>query len=99
MWQTSVSVPRPTSSATVRVGPQGRLVIPAELRAALGIEPGDTLVARAEDGQLVLERRAQVLGRLRAELRGRRAGSAVDELIAERREEARREEAERAGGA
>jgi len=53
----------------------------------------------AEDGQLVLERRAQVLGGLRAELRGRRAGSAVDELIAERREEARREEAERAGGA
>lgn len=93
MWHTPREVPRPASPATVRVGPQGRLVIPAELRAELGIEPGDTLLARIEDGQLVLERRAQILGRLRAEVRA--AGptpSAVDALLAERREEARREE-------
>ena len=46
-----------------------------------------------------MERPEDILARLRAELRhapGARA-SAVDELIAERREEARRQEAERAG--
>lgn len=67
-------------------------MIPAELREALGFEAGLVLVARAEDGRLVLERREDVLRRLRA-----RFGSVprdVDlagELLAERREEARRE--------
>ena len=71
------------------MGPQGRLVIPAELRRELGIEPGEILLASAEDGRLVLETR-------RALLRGltRRFGAAlpsVEELLAERRREARRE--------
>ena len=50
------------SAATpLQVGPQGRIVIPAAVRQSLGIEPGDTLVARVEDGRLVLETRAHLL--------------------------------------
>jgi len=53
-------------------------------------------MAHVEEDRLVLERREQILERLRGELRGTApAGtSMVDELIAERRAEARREAAE-----
>jgi AbrB family looped-hinge helix DNA binding protein len=79
----------------VTVGPQGRLVVPAPLRRRLGIEAGDVLVARAEDDRLVFERRQAVLARLRKRFAVVPAGvSLADELIAERREEARRENSE-----
>ncbi|MGB5774161.1 MAG: AbrB/MazE/SpoVT family DNA-binding domain-containing protein, partial [Sedimenticolaceae bacterium] len=32
----------------VQLGPQGRLVIPAHLRRALDLKPGDRLIARKE---------------------------------------------------
>jgi AbrB family looped-hinge helix DNA binding protein len=76
----------------VTVGPQGRLVVPARLRRRLGIETGDVLVARAQDDRLVLERRDAILARVRRLLADVPAGvSMVDELIAERRAEAKRE--------
>jgi len=66
------------------------------MRRTLEIQPGETLMAHVEEDRLVLERREQILERLRDELRGTTpAGtSMVDELIAERRAEARREAAE-----
>ena len=76
----------------VHVGPQGRVVLPAHLRRALGIHPGETLLARIEDGRLMLEKPEQVLARLQE--RFSRVPSEVnlaDELISERREEARKE--------
>lgn len=76
----------------VTIGPQGRLVVPAPLRKRLGIEAGDVLVARADDDRLVLERRDAILARVRTRLAAVPADVAmVDELIAERREEAKRE--------
>ncbi len=76
----------------VHVGPQGRIVIPAGLRKVLEIGPGDVLVARVEDGRVVLEKRENVLARVRRRFdRVPREVSLADELIAERREEARRE--------
>ena len=71
-------------------------MIPAEMRRELEIEPGETLMAHVESHRLVFERREQILERLRGELRGTvpEGTSAVDELIAERRAEARREAAE-----
>lgn len=74
----------------VRLGKQGRLVVPASLRQELGLEVGDELVARAEDGRLVFEPRAAVIRRLRARFAGVE-GSMAEELIRERREEAARE--------
>jgi AbrB family looped-hinge helix DNA binding protein len=76
----------------VRVGPQGRIVIPASLRRQLGIQPNDRLIARIEDGRLVLETRDSIVRRLQARFSHIPPEvSLVDELIAERREEARRE--------
>ena len=68
-------------------------MIPAQLRRELALKPGDTLMAHVESDRLVLERREQILVRLRAELRGKmpRGAGAVDDLIAERRAEGRRE--------
>ena len=84
-----------SSHATVRLGAQGRVVIPAELRRAAGFEQGEILVARVEAGRLVLERREAVLSRLRSRFAGLPPGvSLADELIAERRAEAADEEPE-----
>jgi antitoxin PrlF len=72
--------------ATVVLGKQGRLVIPAEVRAALGLAPGDRLHLRLAGQQLVLERPQDAAAELRALGSGiPRARSLVDELLAERR--------------
>ncbi|HEX4960058.1 MAG TPA: AbrB/MazE/SpoVT family DNA-binding domain-containing protein [Thermoanaerobaculia bacterium] len=83
----------PLASTKVPVGPQGRLVIPSEIRRQLGIVPGDVLIAVVEDERLVLEKREAVLQRLRRRFAHIPAGvSLADELISERRSESRREE-------
>ena len=74
----------------VKLGKQGRLVVPAPLREELGLEAGDELVARAEEGRLIFEPRAAVVERLRSRFRSVE-GSLAAELLAERREEAARE--------
>ncbi len=77
---------------TVTVGPQGRLVIPAQVRRALNISPGDRLSLAVEGERLSLEPAAAAAARARGMLSHLRTDvSAVDELIAERREEATRE--------
>lgn len=73
--------------AGVKLGKQGRLVVPVSLRQALGLEVGDELIARAENGQLVLEPKAAVAARLRDRFKSVE-GSLADELLAERRDEA-----------
>jgi AbrB family looped-hinge helix DNA binding protein len=81
--------------AELKVGRQGRIVIPAQIRAQLGLEEGSRLNARVEDDRLVLETPLAALERLRREFRAGAAGrDLVAELIAERRAEARREEEE-----
>lgn len=72
--------------ATVILGQQGRLVIPAEVRTALGLTAGDRLHLHVAGHKLVLERPQDAA----AELRGlasnvARTRSLVDELLAERR--------------
>lgn len=75
--------------ATVVLGQQGRLVIPAEIREALGLSPGDQLSLQVEDRRLVLERPTDSAARLRGLARRAASGrSLVDELLAERRAEA-----------
>ena len=82
-----------TLQARVQVGEKGRIVIPAPMREALGIRPGDTIEMRYEDYELkVSTRRARIR---RAQERARcyipKGVLLSEELIAERREEARRE--------
>lgn len=71
------------------------MTIPAQLRREAGIEVGDTVIVHVEDGRVVVETRAQLAARTRRDVAraGSGAGSAVDELIAERRDEAAREQA------
>lgn len=77
----------------LRVGRQGRVVIPAAMRRALGLEQGAVLVGHVEDGRLILERRDAVLRRLQSRFAAAvpRDISLADELAAERRDEVRRE--------
>lgn len=76
-----------------RINQQGRIVIPAECRAAAGLKPGDDLLIEpVGEGELRLRTREQALKE--AQRIVARYGSGRDlvaELIAERREEARRE--------
>jgi AbrB family looped-hinge helix DNA binding protein len=81
--------------ARVTLNKQGRIVIPAALRHALGVKPGDELVARVKDSQLVLETPDAILDRIQSWFSNIPSGvSLVDELLAERRKEARRENEE-----
>lgn len=52
------------SANEVQLGAQGRLVIPASLRKAMNLRPGDRLIARVSPDGLVLERREHVERRL-----------------------------------
>ena len=76
----------------VQVGTQGQVVIPAELRKALGLQAGDRLVARLAGESLVFERSETVRQRLRERFRHIPAEvSLADELIADRRAQAAEE--------
>jgi AbrB family looped-hinge helix DNA binding protein len=89
------SVNKLSKSVEVHLGGQGRLVIPAALRRSLGFESGDTLIARQEEGGLVLEKPETIKLRLKNRFsQVPKNTSLVDELIAERREEAKKENAE-----
>ena len=81
------------TTVPVRISKQGRLVVPAVLRRELGIEGEDDLVASVEDGKLLFRRRQSISEELQA-MFAHVEGSMADELIAERREEARREATE-----
>ncbi len=72
--------------ATLVLGQQGQLVIPAEVRVRLGLAPGDRLHLHLAGQRLVLERQQDAVAELRAlgsEVPKTR--SLVDELLAERR--------------
>ena len=83
--------PRPVER--VAIGEGGRVVIPASYRQALGLSDGDEVILQLSEGELRILtpeqalRRAQTLVR-RYVLDGR---SLAEELIQERRQEARRE--------
>jgi len=84
-----------SKSVEVHLGRQGRLVIPVALRRSLGFEAGDALIARLEEGRLVLEKPETIKLRLKARFsQVSKDRSLADELIAERREEVKREDAE-----
>jgi AbrB family looped-hinge helix DNA binding protein len=77
---------------TTKVGPDGRILVPVELRRELGLKAGDPIVARAEDGRLVIESRDAVVRRLQSSFDVvPHSVSLVDELVADRRAEAERE--------
>jgi AbrB family looped-hinge helix DNA binding protein len=81
------------ATSRVVLGRQGRIVIPAEIRRELALREGDELVALVDAGELLLLTREQLWARLRGAFKNVPAGvSLADELIAERREETRRDD-------
>jgi AbrB family looped-hinge helix DNA binding protein len=76
-----------------RINENGRLVIPASFRRTLGIAAGDTVVLRLDNDELTITTLRSRLKRAQQIVRKHvpRSVSLVDELIAERREAARRE--------
>jgi AbrB family looped-hinge helix DNA binding protein len=81
-----------TESLT-RINENGRVVIPASFRRALGIQSGDTVILRIENDELRITTLRQRLAKAQQLVHKHvpRTTSLVDELIAERREAARRE--------
>jgi len=79
--------------ASMRVNENGRVVIPASFRKRLGIRAGDELLVRMEDDELRITTLKRNIARAQRLVRKHvKAGaSLVDELIAERREAARKE--------
>jgi AbrB family looped-hinge helix DNA binding protein len=77
----------------MRVNQNGRIVIPASFRKALGIRTGDEVILRIEDDELRITTLRRRLQRARQLVRKhvKADTSLVDELIAERREAARNE--------
>jgi antitoxin PrlF len=71
--------------ATVVLGQQGRLVIPADLRAELGLAPGDRLHVQLAGRRLVVQRQQDAVEELRG-LANKvpKTRSLVEELLAER---------------
>jgi AbrB family looped-hinge helix DNA binding protein len=76
-----------------RINQNGRIVIPAVIRKAMGLKLGDSVVMSLEGGILRIEPQKARIRRVQQSL-GKLTPSDVvlsDELIAERREEARRD--------
>jgi antitoxin PrlF len=79
--------------AMVTIGSNGRFVIPAELRRALGVGEGDTLLVRVAGGEIRISTPEAAIRRAQAAVRRfvPPDRSLVDELVDERREAAKRE--------
>lgn len=77
-------------SAEVRVGSQGRIVLPLDLRRQLGAEEGAVYTAHVdEEGRLILETRESLLRRMQEEARAAAGDrSPLQELLDGRRAEA-----------
>ncbi len=75
---------------------QGRVVLPVELRREMGVEGGGQLTLDVDSDVIRLDSRRLAIRRMQRELRELVPAdvSLSDELIAERRAEARREESE-----
>jgi len=83
----------PEENVTARINENGRVVIPSQIRRKMGLKSGDTLLLTLDGDVLKMESQFARIRRVQESLcrfipSDRRLS---DELIAERREEARRE--------
>lgn len=77
-----------------KIGLNGRVVIPAAFRQAVGLAIGDEVVLRVENGVIILASRSQQIQRaqtlIRRHIPAAKGVLLSDELVAERRAEAKR---------
>ncbi len=78
---------------SVKMSENGRVLIPAEIRKQLGLVPGEAITLTVEGEELrLMTRRARLRAAQASAARYLTPGRRIeDELIAERRQEARRE--------
>ena len=90
------TLPDGTTRYFLKLGPKGRVLLPADMRAALGLGEGELITAWLKDGELRLHSHLHGLRKIRDEARSlaQSTGYASDELIAERRAEALQDEEE-----
>lgn len=83
-------------STSVTMAKDGRIVVPAAARRAVGLPDGGALVLRIEDGVIMLEPISHAIARAQAMVRPyvTPGVSMADELIADRRAEAAQEDSE-----
>lgn len=72
---------------------QGRLVIPARIRAAAGLAPGDPLAVRASHGRVIVEPLDAIERKMWRAAARARPGDATAELLEDRRREANHDQA------
>ena len=79
-----------------RIDKTGRLLIPSQFRKELGFRPGSEVLLRSQDGELRVYTRNRAVRRIQAwaQKLAPPGTSIVDEFLAERKEEARRERRE-----
>ena len=80
-----------------KMNANGRILIPIALRKQMGLNAGDTVLMDVEDGVLRIESYAARIRRIQEEFKKFIPPGGMlmsDQLIADRREEARREEEE-----
>lgn len=77
----------------LRLSENGRVVIPAQVRKALGVEAGDEIILERERNAFRITTQQQRIADARKNIRRyiKPGTRLVDELIAERREAAKRE--------
>ena len=92
----AVRLPDGTLRIFLKLGPKGRVLLPAEVRSAMGLEPGDVITAWLKDGELCMHSHLHGLRKIQEEARAMTSANvyASEELIAERRAENARDEEE-----
>lgn len=81
---------------TVVLGESGRIVLPAAIRNELGLKTGDRLTVAINGNRIEILSMDMALNEIRAGIIKKRGSlkGLLDEFLEERREEARREQAE-----
>lgn len=81
------------NQARMKLNENGRVVIPAAFRAALGVEAGDELIMELDEKELRITTMKHRIERAQNRVRkyAKPGSSLVDELIAMRREAAKHE--------
>lgn len=87
------TLPDGTTRYFLVLGPKGRVLLPADMREAMGLEQGDVITAWLKDGELRMHSHLHGLRKIQIEASSMAKGTvyASDELIAERRAEAAKE--------
>lgn len=82
-----------TQEIRLRLSENGRVVIPAQVRKALGVEAGDEIILEQERDSFRITTQQQRIAEARRRIRRyiKPGTRLVDELIAERREAAKHE--------